>query len=305
MKKKCCTPQNNQTYLTQLNSTQTLNNPKLENIILSSFQPQDWCQIPAGDFTMGNDDVDAIAGDEEGPTHNVTLDSFCIAATTVTNLDFSAFIRATEYVTEAEKFGSSFVFYLQVPIEQRNKHSQILSDLPWWLSVAYASWQRPEGPGSHIHERPHHPAVHISWHDAMAYCHWSGTALPSEDQWERAARGGLDRQRFAWGNELKDINGLPLCNIFRGVFPHTPEPGWQPAPIQADSGKPNGFGLLNVCGNVWEWCTGPLTGNNQPLRGGSYLCHDSYCNRYRVAARNSNTASASASNIGFRVISLT
>lgn len=305
MKKNCCVPEKVQHNCSSLNSTQGLSHTKLENFIESSGLPRSWCHIPSGDFTMGNDDVDAIAGDDEGPTRNVTLDSYCIAATTVTNLEFSAFIRATQYVTEAERFGSSFVFYLQVSIEERNKHRQFISDLPWWLSVPFASWQRPEGSGSHIHDRPHHPAVHISWHDAMAYCQWSGTALPSEEQWERAARGGLNRQRFAWGNELNDINGLPRCNIFRGVFPHSPEQDWQPAPIEADQGAPNGFGLFNVCGNVWEWCTGSLIGGNQPLRGGSYLCHDSYCNRYRVAARNSNSASTSASNIGFRVVTLT
>jgi len=305
MKENCCTPQKNQPNKNQPNHTQAIYNPKLEDLLAGLVQSRVWCPIPLGDFTMGNEDDDAIPGDDEGPTHNVWLDSYCIAATTVTNLEFAEFIRATQYITEAEKFGSSFVFYLQIAADQRNKNRQIISNLPWWLSVPYASWQRPEGPGSHIHDRPHHPAVHISWHDATAYCQWSGTTLPSEEQWERAARGGLEHQRFAWGNELKDVNGLLLCNIFRGIFPHTPDPNWQPAPIQAGAGEPNKFGLFNVCGNVWEWCTGSLIGGNQPLRGGSYLCHDSYCNRYRVAARNSNTASTSASNIGFRVISLT
>jgi sulfatase modifying factor 1 len=305
MTKNCCTPQKIQQHCSSLNSTQTLSHSKLENFKESPFVSRGWCHIPSGDFMMGNDDVDAIPGDDEGPTHNVTLDAYRIAATTVTNLEFSEFIRATQYVTEAEKFGSSFVFYLQVSIEERNKQRQFISELPWWLSVPFASWQRPEGSGSHIHDRPNHPVVHISWHDAMAYCQWSGTTLPTEEQWERAARGGLIQQRFAWGNELKDMNGLLLCNIFRGVFPHSPEQDWQPAPIEADKGEPNRFGLFNVCGNVWEWCTGSLLGDNQPLRGGSYLCHDSYCYRYRVAARNSNTASTSASNIGFRVISLT
>jgi sulfatase modifying factor 1 len=147
-----------------------------------------------------------------------------------------------------------------------------------------------------------HPVVHVSWHDAMAYCAWAGTRLPSEPEWERAARGGLDGRRFAWGDELLDASGLPRCNVFRGEFPNAPRPGWAPGPIDAGAGAANGFGLFNVCGNVWEWCADRLESERRALRGGSFLCHDSYCNRYRVAARSANTADSSASNIGFRVV---
>lgn len=251
---------------------------------------------------MGNDGADAVPGDGEGPTRRVEVDAFRIAAATVTNAEFAAFVRATSYITDAERFGSSFVFYLQVAPEQRAAARAVVAEVPWWLPVADASWQRPEGSGSHVHERGEHPVVHVSWHDAMAYCTWAGARLPSESEWERAARGGLGGKRFAWGDELLDASGVPRANVFRGEFPSRPAPGWQPAPIAAAAGEPNGFGLFNVCGNVWEWCSDRWADGRRALRGGSFLCHDSYCNRYRVAARNANSAETSASNIGFRVV---
>jgi hypothetical protein len=122
------------------------------------------------------------------------------------------------------------------------------------VRVADASWQRPEGPGSHVLDRPGHPVVHVSWRDATSYCAWSATRLPSEAEWERAARGGLEGKRFAWGDELNDAAGVPRCNVFRGEFPGAPTSGWMPAAIDASAGAANGFGLFNVCGNVWEWC---------------------------------------------------
>ena len=210
-------------------------------------------------------------------------------------------MRATRHVTDAERAGTSFVFYLQMPGEQRARAAQVVAGLPWWLPVEHASWQRPEGPGSQVRDRPGHPVVHVTFADAIAYCAWAGARLPSEAEWERAARGGLEGRRFAWGDELLDAEGLPRCNVFRGTFPNEPAPGWRPGPVDAASGEANGFGLFNVCGNVWEWCADPLDAGLRPLRGGSFLCHDSYCNRYRVAARSSNTADSSASNIGFRI----
>jgi len=272
------------------------------------------CAIPAGTFGMGNEGPDAVAGDGEGPVRAVTLDAFEIGATTVTNAEFAAFVRATRYVTEAERGGSSFVFYLQLPAAERAAARQVVAGLPWWVPVEHASWQRPEGPGSHVRERPDHPVVHVSWNDAQAYCAWAGMRLPCEAEWERAARGGLEGRRFAWGDDLFDAHGEPRANVFRGRFPDAPSPGWLPRPIEAGVGAPNGFGLYNVCGNVWEWCVDAFDPQDEPsaashristsrraLRGGSFLCHDSYCNRYRVAARSSNTADSAASNIGFRV----
>jgi formylglycine-generating enzyme required for sulfatase activity len=264
--------------------------------------PRAWCPVPAGSFTMGNDGADAVPGDGEGPLRQVTLDAFCIAAGTVSNAEFADFVRATGYVTDAERLGSAFVFYLQLPAVQREGATRVVSGLPWWLPVQHACWQRPEGPGSHVRDRPAHPVVQVSWNDAMAYNAWAGTRLPSEAEWERAARGALHGQRYAWGDELHDADGQPRCNVFRGTFPNAPAHGWQPGPIAAHAGEANGYGLFNVCGNVWEWCADRLGDDLRPLRGGSFLCHDAYCNRYRVAARSSNSAQTAAGNIGFRVV---
>ena len=251
---------------------------------------------------MGNDGPDANPGDDEGPARDVSLPAFRIAATTVSNAEFAAFVRATRHVTDAERAGSSFVFYLQLAAAERAQARRVVAGLPWWLPVEHASWQRPEGPRSHVRDRRRHPVVHVSWHDAMAYCEWAGARLPSEAEWERAARGGLEGRRFAWGDELFDADGVPRCNVFRGAFPNAPAAGWQPGLIAADAGEANGFGLYNVCGNVWEWCADGREGNRRALRGGSFLCHDAYCNRYRVAARSADTPDSSASNIGFRVV---
>lgn len=261
---------------------------------------RDLATIAACEFAMGNDGPDANPGDGEGPVRRVRVAAFAIASTTVTNREFGDFVRATRYATDAERAGTSYVFYLQVPEETRKHARRVASGLPWWLPVGDASWQRPEGPGSHVHARPDHPVVHVSWHDAQAYCAWAGARLPTESEWECAARGGLEGRRFAWGDELLR-DGVPRCNVWRGTFPHAPDPGWSPGAIAAASGEANGYGLFNVCGNVWEWCADEFTPGRRSLRGGSFLCHDSYCNRYRVAARHSNTPETSASNIGFRV----
>jgi formylglycine-generating enzyme required for sulfatase activity len=192
------------------------------------------------------------------------------------------------------------------------------ADTPWWLPVPRAYWAQPEGPGSTVLGRLTHPVVHVSWNDAQAYCAWSGTRLPNEAEWERAARGGRDGSIYPWGDELTPA-GEHLCNIWQGEFPdvNRAEDGFLgTAPVNAF--RPNGFGLYNVAGNVWEWCADDFSpayhrlssdidplwikpGAPKSMRGGSFLCHPSYCNRYRLAARSSNTADSSASNIGFRV----
>jgi formylglycine-generating enzyme len=273
--------------------------------------------IGARTFIMGNDGADAVAADGEGPARRVSLDDFAIGATTVTNRAFGDFVRATHYLTDAERLGSSFVFYLQVPPERRGNIRRVARDLPWWLPIADASWQRPEGPGSHIYERLDHPVVHVSWNDAQAYCAWAGPRLPTEAEWECAARGGLEERRFAWGDDLAE-SGVMRCNVWQGSFPNGPHDGWRPGTTAAAAGEANGYGLFNVCGNVWEWCSdwfSPIyhqeTAAENPrvthptgrrsIRGGSFLCHDSYCNRYRVAARSSNSPESSSSNLGFRV----
>ncbi|HEY8458621.1 MAG TPA: formylglycine-generating enzyme family protein [Actinopolymorphaceae bacterium] len=278
-------------------------------------------KISGGEFLMGGDDPDAFPDDGEGPVRRVRVSPFLIDATTVTNRQFASFVKATGYVTEAERFGWSFVFHLFVGPEQRRYvMDATVPDAPWWLGVKGANWRAPEGPGSDISTRPHHPVVHVSWRDAYAYARWAGKRLPTEAEWEFAARGGLSRARYAWGDELTP-RGRHRCNIWQGRFPHvnTADDGYVgTAPVK--SFPPNGFGLYEVAGNVWEWCAdwwstswhvpespetridpkGPESGDAKVMRGGSYLCHASYCNRYRVAARTKNTPDSSSGNLGFR-----
>lgn len=265
---------------------------------------------------MGADPFEGFPGDGEGPPRKVQVSAFSMAATAVTNVQFAQFVRATGYITQAEEAGSSFVFYLQVPQALRDTIRQHPGGLPWWLEVGDASWQRPEGPASTIRDRMDHPVVHVSWDDAQAYCRWAGVGLPTEAQWEYAARGGLVAKRYAWGD---DLPADPPCNIWRGMFPNEPASGWRPEVRAARAYPPNGFGLFEMSGNVWEWCEDwfipayhGVTSAVDPVyeeatgrrssRGGSFLCHDSYCTRYRVAARGSNTPESSASNQGFRVV---
>jgi formylglycine-generating enzyme required for sulfatase activity len=256
--------------------------------------------IPGGEFTMGTDSDEGFPEDGEGPARPVRVAGFRIAEAAVTNAQFADFVRETQYVTQAEALGSSFVFYLQLPQALRDAARQVPAGLPWWLQVQDACWQRPEGPGSHIRERATHPVVHVSWHDAHAYCAWAGVRLPTEAEWEYAARGGLAGARYPWGDDLEP-HGLRRCNIWQGSFPNQPADGWLPGTVPALSFGPNGHGLFNVAGNVWEWCEDWFATGRRAQRGGSFLCHESYCNRYRVAARGSNTPDSSASNCGFRV----
>jgi formylglycine-generating enzyme len=274
-------------------------------------------QLPGGEFLMGTDSVVGFAEDGEGPARPVRVSPFAIGASAVTNAQFRAFVRAASYITEAERAGSSFVFYLQVPAERRRALRQVSRELPWWVPVEGACWQRPTGPGSGIHDRLDHPVVHVSWNDAAAYCAWAGLRLPSEAQWEYAARGGLEQRLYPWGDAFDD-DGRAHCHTWQGRFPSQPAPGWQPDTRPVASYAPNGFGLYDMAGNVWQWCADwfdPLyhrsTAAHDPLqgrftgrrsqRGGSFLCHASYCNRYRCGARGANTPVSSASNCGFRV----
>ena len=201
--------------------------------------------------------------------------------------------------------------------EDKKSDQQVAAGTPWWCAIQGANWNSPEGTNSDIKDRMDHPVVHVSWNDAQAFCQWANKRLPTEAEWEYAARGGLIQKRFPWGDDLMQ-NGKHHCNIWQGEFPQTNtlEDGYF-GTAPAKSFRPNGFGLFNVAGNVWEWCNdwfsrdfhktgprkdpkGPPDGTAKVMRGGSFLCHYSYCNRYRVAARSSNTPDSSTSNIGFR-----
>lgn len=259
--------------------------------------------LPGGTFLMGTDDTDGFPEDREGPVRQVTVEPFAIDAYCVSNARFAAFIAATGYRTDAERFGWSYVFAKFLPGQIR-KVSRRPAQASWWCGVAGAAWQHPEGPGSDLDGRRDHPVVHVSWRDAAAYCAWAGRRLPTETEWEYAARGGLVQARYPWGDELTP-GGKHHCNIWQGRFPvhDTAEDGHSgTAPV--DTYPPNGYGLYNMAGNVWEWCTDwfDLTHANRAMRGGSYLCHHSYCNRYRVAARTANSPDSSTGNLGFRTV---
>jgi sulfatase modifying factor 1 len=265
---------------------------------------------------MGDAFGEGYDADGETPVHPVRLDAFRMDATAVTNAQFATFVKDTGYVTGAEEFGVSAVFHLAFQGDPSDVVNRA-AGTPWWLAVRGASWRSPEGPGSDVGGRQNHPVVHVSWCDAQAYAAWAGKRLPTEAEWEYAARGGLAGARFAWGDELTP-RGRWMCNIWQGTFPtaNTVEDGFLTT-APAKSYPPNGFGLSSMAGNVWEWCAdwfsptyyassppydpqGPDDGEQRVMRGGSYLCHHSYCHRYRVAARSSNTPESTSANIGFR-----
>ncbi|MDR6906634.1 formylglycine-generating enzyme required for sulfatase activity [Agromyces sp. 3263] len=276
--------------------------------------------IPAGAFVMGDARGDRNDGDGELPLHRVGLSAFSIDATTVRSRDFAVFIGATGYVTDAERFGSSAVFHLQVAANRADVVGPA-GGIPWWVAVRGADWAHPDGPLSTTAGREDHPVVHVSWNDAWAYCRWAGRRLPTEAEWEYAARAGIDGATYPWGDEPVDAPGW-RANIWQGRFPatNTAADGWATtAPVE--SYQPNGWGLWQMVGNVWEWCSdwfhrdaysdasdtdphGPSTGTRRVLRGGSYLCHPSYCNRFRNSARSSTAPDASMSNAGFRTVAL-
>ena len=286
----------------------------------SAGSTEEMIRLDGGPFLMGTDSKEAFPEDGEGPVREINVDPFYIDRYPVTNELFAEFVRATDYRTEAERFGWSFVFRGDLSPEAISLlvEDTVLS-APWWCKVSGADWRHPEGPDSGIAARPHHPVVHVSWNDATAFANWAGKRLPSEAEWEYAARGGLEQKLYPWGDELTP-HGRHLCNIWQGVFPtvNTAEDGFSStAPV--DAFPPNGFDLYSVTGNAWEWCAdwfdtlfhtvntrhnpvGPPHGGSKVIKGGSYLCHHSYCNRYRVAARTSNTPDSATTNMSFRCV---
>ncbi len=273
-------------------------------------------------FYMGSNEKYTHPSDGEGPARKVYVNPFYIDKYVVSNEKFSEFVKATHYLTEAERLGSSFVFWMLLSKKQMKEaynNSNIVSGQEWWIKVNRACWDHPEGPKSTIKTRMNHPVVHISYNDALRYCKWAKKRLPTEAEWECAARGNLEQKRYAWGNQFKKNNQL-MCNIWEGQFPlkNKKEDGFLvTAPV--DSYEPNGFGLYNIAGNVWEWCydwwdrnyhtnsssknpLGIKKNNLKVIKGGSYLCHASYCYRYRVGARASNTPNSSSCNLSFRCV---
>lgn len=255
-----------------------------------------------------------IAGDGEA-RRKATIRPFRISKYAITNRQFAVFAEATGYVTDAERFGWSYVFHLLLPAGQEFPAP---AEASWWRVVEGACWRRPEGPGYSVEDRAAHPVVHISWNDAAAYAEWAGGRLPSEAEWEFAARGGNDGARFPWGQVEPDDETV-MCNIWQGRFPdhNTLKDGYLgTSPV--DSFAPNGFGLYNMSGNVWEWCADPFivkslsraakernrrarAESERVVKGGSYLCHRSYCYRYRIAARSGRSRDTSSGNTGVRI----
>lgn len=280
-------------------------------------------KISGGTYMVGTNNKDGFLIDQEGPQVAVKVPDYWMDEATVTNQQFSLFIKETGYITEAERFGWSFVFHYFLSDKTRQK-SQLVPNLNWWYAVEGADWQHPEGPDSTIEKRMDHPVVQVSRNDAIAYCQWAGKRLPTEVEWEIAAKGGTENERYPWGEDFL-INGQHQCNIWQGDFPkeNTKEDGFtNTAP--AKWYEPNGLGMYQAIGNVWEWCSNParipLTTfqeksavefweENQQVddaayatRGGSFLCHYSYCKRYRIAARHGNTGMSAANNLGFRCV---
>ncbi|MDC0035392.1 formylglycine-generating enzyme family protein [Chloroflexi bacterium] len=295
-------------------------NPQSFPAPAGSVNSKNMAAIKGGMFLMGSDYKFGFPGDGEGPIQEVKLNPFLMDVTAVTNKNFANFVKETGYRTDAEKFGWSFVFYKFISIKNLPAANQSPPGTPWWRRLDGASWKHPEGPGSNVKSKMNHPVVHVSWNDAHAFADYYGKRLPTEAEWEFAARGGQHQKLYPWGDELNP-DGQHMCNIWQGKFPDfdSEEDGFS-GTAPAKNYLPNDYGLYNLVGNVWEWQQdwfsnsfrtsdnrnnpkGPKIGTSKTIKGGSYLCHESYCNRYRVAARSANTPDSSTGNLGFRCVS--
>ena len=294
-------------------------------------------RIPGATFLMGSDHHYP----EEAPAHQVTVGGFWIDPHPVTNAEFGRFIRKTGHVTVAERAPDPAAYpgarpELLVPfstvfVAPRGRVS-LADPYNWWTPVAGADWRRPQGPGSSIRNKPDHPVVHLAWADVAAYASWAGKAIPTEAEWELAARGGLDGAEYAWGDELNP-GGEWMANTWQGEFPiqNTGEDGY-PGTSPAGAFPANGYGLYDMIGNVWEWTSDWYTGHataahacctaerrasgpeqsidrhdparipRKVMKGGSHLCAPNYCRRYRPAARMAQPIDTSTSHLGFRLV---
>lgn len=266
----------------------------------------DRVSLDGGTFVMGSE-----AGyRDEAPERSAQVEAFQIESQEVTNSRFAAFVEETGYVTVAERQPDPAA-HPGIPADMLVPGSAvfvspIVSGLQnWWQFVEGASWRHPEGPGSTIDTRMDHPVVHIAYEDALAFAEWAGGDLPTEAEWEFAARGGLEGARYEWGDTPPDI-GEPRANTWQGPFPisNTEQDGYfGTAPVGCFGA--NGYGLHDMTGNVWEWTKDSYRAGNPNsglLKGGSYLCADNFCRRYRPSARHEQERDFSASHIGFRVI---
>jgi formylglycine-generating enzyme required for sulfatase activity len=308
--------------------------------------PENMCWIPGGTFLMGSSS--SFSRNDEKPVHEVTIDGFWMDEAEVTNAQFQEFVKATGYITTAETIPNLEELMSQLPpgtdpppketlvagsIVFQPDNDQTPLDRPdlWWKWSPGADWQHPEGPGSNIKGKADHPVVHVSWYDANAYAEWAGKLLPSEAQWEFAARGGVAQATYVWGEEPPDQASAARANIFQGSFPNhnTITDGFaSTAPVR--SFAPNAYQLYDMSGNVWEWCSDwyrydqyylqKIEGTENPKgprksydpdeptvpkrisRGGSYLCHESYCIGYRPSARMKSSPDSSHCHTGFRCI---
>lgn len=264
----------------------------------------------AGGLSFVGTDDPVIPSDGEGPPRSVQLQPYAIGATAVTTEQFGAFVEATGYVTDAERQGTSSVFRSQVAGDAVDRGG--LFGMEWWRVVEGATWHNPFGARSHTQvEADHpmvadHPVVHVSWKDASAYAAWAKARLPTEAEWEHAARGGQGDVRYPWGDDDPETGSGRCCNIWHGLFPEHEGP--PPGTVPADAFAPNGYGLHNMAGNVWEWTEDVFDNGigadpgRRILKGGSFLCHRSYCFRYRIPARIGAPTTSTTSHQGFRIV---